>query len=531
MTLKYKQVLGTSFISAYIINPICGIGFDVDALAEKQIEHQLKNWLKTVANRLSSCGKIRMAENAAGVEIRLGKGICLHDHNTGSCHSPRGDCTMWHICKQFVEGDCNGGCGRSHDFHDDDNREKTKEYALQDCSNEHIRRIVGHSLPQVCLAYLDSNCKSTECPYLHICSSVARQTDCECALSHNIADCSLQNLRIMERYSVMPCNILVPVEQIGHSSKDSFQTCTKRNIPASKSHDCKNTAELLSSVKDDSTILYNPSCTKKGKNAINPSKFKKRSIPKDSRSTPVSKLSRVAPADAKTRSVAKRKLQPIGGYKKKEKVPHSRSAGYSSSDYISIPLTHGASIRSKMKGNKKAKILKVSTSKAGRILTSQDPNRFPKLLGINNDAIVCTHPLCLDAQRKETFDGNETVKDVSPSTLGGSFTSGQSIPKLLHVPDDLPIHSSPLFVDKGELQTVDGVYQKKENVTRNFSSSLKSQDTKRIPELPSGTNVAPIHSSSYSREENRQESFQRCQKEKFIPPSTSGSKEIIRQKR
>ena len=484
-----------------------------------------------------------MAENAAGVEICRGKRICLHYRNTGSCHPPKDDCTMWHICKQFVEGDCSGGCDRSHDFHDDDNREKTKEYALQDCSNEHIRRIVGQSLPQVCLAYLESNCKSTECPYLHICSSVARKTDCECALSHNITDYSSQNLRVLERYnlselfckSTLLCNILVPVEQIVHSRKDSFNFKLVQNTRCQQvSHTISRTLRNYSVARK----MTQPSFTiqagkKKKENAINSSKLGKWSIPKDPGSTPVSKLSRFAPADTKTRSVVKRKMEPIGGHMEKEKMPQSRSAGCSSSNYMSIPLTDSVNIRSnpfsgekKMKGNKKANILKVSTSKAGRSMTSQDSNSFL------DDATVCSNPLFTDVQRKEKSNGyQKPVRDVSPSTLGGSFTSNlcQGIPKFLHVTDCLPI--SPLLVDKGELQTGDGVHQKKENVTRNVSNSLTSQDTKRTPELFSGTNVAPIHSSSFSREENRQESFQRCQKEKFIQPHTSGSKEIVRQKR
>lgn len=227
------------------------------------------------------------------------------------------------------------------------------------------------------------------------------------------------------------------------------------------------------------------------------------------------------------------KVEPIGGYKKQEKKPQRRSAGCSSSDYMSIPLTDGASMRSNREGNKKAKILKVSTSEAGKSLTSQDSDSLLELLSINGDATGCSKPLFPDVQRKKTLDGNQKGRDISSSKLGGSFKSDlcQSIPKAPHVTDHLSVHSSPLFVDKKKPQTVDGVYQKKENVTRNASNSLTSQDTKSIPKLLSGTNDTPIHTSSFSREENRQESFQRCQKESFIPPRTSGSKEIIRQKR
>jgi len=109
-----------------VLKFICDIGGDVEYnKEEKQSEHMVKNWLET-----QDCSRFAFLkdkdENVTGVQIGLGKRMCLHYYNTGSHHTTKGCCSKWHICKRFLEGDCSGGCGRSHDFRDDHNRENTK---------------------------------------------------------------------------------------------------------------------------------------------------------------------------------------------------------------------------------------------------------------------------------------------------------------------------------------------------------------------------------------------------------------------
>lgn len=186
----------------------------------------VKNWLET-----QDCSRFAFLkdkdENVTGVQIGLGKRMCLHYYNTGSHHTTKGCCSKWHICKRFLEGDCSRGCGRSHDFHDDHNRENTKGFGLQNFLNKLIRRLVGYSLPQVCIRYLEGKCKSHECPYFHICASVVQQTPCGCSLSHNFVHSYEHSKMVLERYrrshlifiknqgdiNVLLCNILVPLEQ------------------------------------------------------------------------------------------------------------------------------------------------------------------------------------------------------------------------------------------------------------------------------------------------------------------------------
>ena len=146
------------------------------------------------------------------------------------------ECRRWHICKRFLEGNCNGKCRRSHDFFDKDNRATAASFGLEKFSNELIRRIVSYSFPQVCLLYVKATCPSDDCPHLHICSSVVQHTTCDCPLVHNNVDLNSHNKKILERHGLVSksskriayyaqCNILVPLEQRSFErNKDPFQT-------------------------------------------------------------------------------------------------------------------------------------------------------------------------------------------------------------------------------------------------------------------------------------------------------------------
>lgn len=256
---------------------ICGIeGGDENILVDKETSVKTKEWFETQGNDRVVLLK-DLDGNISGVQIHLGNRMCLHYHNKGSCHPPSGCCSLWHICKRFVEGDCSKGeCNRSHDFHDAHNILKTKELALQNVSNEIVAKIVRYSLPQVCLRYLEGKCRSDECPYCHICANVIRQRVCDahCALSHNFADGDGHNETVLKRFGFgnlmlsnsqiqvdfMHCNILVPTEQKTNQSKtkDSLQPCAKCKIPAGTRalHNGigENKATELASAKDDLPI-------------------------------------------------------------------------------------------------------------------------------------------------------------------------------------------------------------------------------------------------------------------------------------
>jgi len=162
-----------------------------------------------------------------------------------------------HVCKQFLEGSCDGKCRRSHDFFDKFNRERTKRFGLDNFPNKLIRRIVCYSLPQVCLLYLKSKCTSDDCPYLHICARVVGQESCDCPLLHNNVDLSSHNKKILERHGLFLehskgitdfalWNILVPVEQKHFKAKkDSFEAITHKMPSSSKSFPLRKTKSSI----------------------------------------------------------------------------------------------------------------------------------------------------------------------------------------------------------------------------------------------------------------------------------------------
>ncbi|XP_068694762.1 zinc finger CCCH-type antiviral protein 1-like [Montipora foliosa] len=154
-----------------------------------------------------------------GVRIQLKKKICKQYVNTNTCRYAQGKCKFWHICKGFIEGHCAGhSCGRSHDFLDFENREKTKMLGMDKCSKSTIKKIVGWSLPQVCQLYLKGECNSDKCFYLHVCSKEVQGYQCACTLSHNLTD--NHNKNILKQFDLLPhpsmpiefvrCSVLVP---------------------------------------------------------------------------------------------------------------------------------------------------------------------------------------------------------------------------------------------------------------------------------------------------------------------------------
>ncbi|XP_068694759.1 zinc finger CCCH-type antiviral protein 1-like isoform X2 [Montipora foliosa] len=155
-----------------------------------------------------------------GVRIQLKKKICIQYVDTNSCRYPQGKCKFWHICKGFIEGHCTGhSCGRSHDFLDVENREKTKMLGMDKYSNSTITKIVGWSLPQVCQLYLKGECNLDKCFYLHVCSKEVQGALCACSLSHNLID--NHNKNILKQFDLVPhpsmpieivrSNVLVPI--------------------------------------------------------------------------------------------------------------------------------------------------------------------------------------------------------------------------------------------------------------------------------------------------------------------------------
>ena len=223
-----------------IFNFICGSGGFVELsvllkhsspLGSRKSELEARNWLKIQGDRpfvVMSDGKI------AGVRIRLKKKICQQYLQKGSCRRAQGNCKYWHICKDFIEGDCAKRCGRSHNFFGLENGEKTKQLGLDKYQPGTLKNIVAWSLPQVCQLYLRGECNSDKCFYLHVCSEAVQGSVCNCSLSHNLTDS--HNKQILKQFDLVPhqsmstefvrCNILVPkAQKIFAKDRKQSSTC------------------------------------------------------------------------------------------------------------------------------------------------------------------------------------------------------------------------------------------------------------------------------------------------------------------
>lgn len=111
-------------------------------------KHECKNWL----NRQGGGHFVVMTNgDLEGVRVQLKTKICKRYFAGESCPRTQKNCNSWHICKDFIENHCTSKCSRSHDFLDVKNEEKTKQLGIDKFPKSTIKKIVGWSLPQVCV--------------------------------------------------------------------------------------------------------------------------------------------------------------------------------------------------------------------------------------------------------------------------------------------------------------------------------------------------------------------------------------------
>ena len=138
-----------------LFNHICNIeehAFPSEQSA--QIKLEVQNWLETQSERRVVLLKDPDGKTT-GVLIDLLQKLCSQYLYTSSCHPAETEyCALWHVCKRFIERNCEGECGLSHSFLDKGNRKNTIEAGLENFPDELIRNIVAYSLPQVCLRHV-----------------------------------------------------------------------------------------------------------------------------------------------------------------------------------------------------------------------------------------------------------------------------------------------------------------------------------------------------------------------------------------
>ena len=199
-----------------LFNFICGSGGFVELsvllkqsspLGCRKSEGEAIVWLKN--QRKFGLVKDR-GGSIIGVRINFRKKLCQQYVSKGSCrkYKREGFCQHWHICKEFIEGECDpyDYCGLSHDFHEGANREMLEELCLEKYSNGSLRKIIASSLPQVCQWYLRGQCNSNKCSYIHVCHREIQGLSCGCSLSHSLFD-DRHNLAVLNQYGIVPTNL------------------------------------------------------------------------------------------------------------------------------------------------------------------------------------------------------------------------------------------------------------------------------------------------------------------------------------
>ena len=175
-----------------IFNYICSLGGFTEImellrrpspLAKKCSEPSVISWYESAKKAGSfdsvSNGLLLTTDergNVVGIRIYLKKRLCLNYTLKRSCQLGS-ECESWHACKMFREGTCEHECGRSHSFHDDDNKGKTAELGFEK-TNKTIKSIVANSLLQIFPTYVKGERATRYCPGLHICPKQALADPC-----------------------------------------------------------------------------------------------------------------------------------------------------------------------------------------------------------------------------------------------------------------------------------------------------------------------------------------------------------------
>ena len=197
-------------------------------LATKFSAEEAASWIRDHLSKDKRFAVQEVDGKVTSVKIMAKVRLCFQYLEDGK-HDYEGGCKYWHVCKDYIEGNCEKQCrhGLSHDFHDEENSDKCEELGFGKLNNCAVRRLVALNLPMVCSAYLQGSCDDPNCSYLHLCAGFVRRSCSdmrECNLSHNLQ--SRHNKFILRRHGLdlnirkkyVLCNILVPKVQMAQNN-------------------------------------------------------------------------------------------------------------------------------------------------------------------------------------------------------------------------------------------------------------------------------------------------------------------------
>ena len=119
--------------------------------------------------------------------------ICKHFFNPSkpSCENP--NCNYFHICRNFVRGNCRRGyCSLPHNFSSPENEKLKEKYKLEDFNDSDIIVLLNWKFGRLCHNYIyKDGCNEEECPYLHFCKNFffnkCNKGD-NCTFNHSLGD-------------------------------------------------------------------------------------------------------------------------------------------------------------------------------------------------------------------------------------------------------------------------------------------------------------------------------------------------------
>ena len=118
------------------------------------------------------------------------------------------NCPYVHVCRDYIAGFCRfrARCQRNHSFQYDKDRKFLSKLRLNSLSENHLRKVIQLSIPQVCLDYNEGNCPRGQCcGQIHICKDWIRKK-CEdeedCGLQHQNALLTPHATAILDNYGL-----------------------------------------------------------------------------------------------------------------------------------------------------------------------------------------------------------------------------------------------------------------------------------------------------------------------------------------
>ena len=119
--------------------------------------------------------------------------ICKHFFNLSKpscCENP--NCNYFHICRNFVRGNCWRYCSLPHNFTSPENEKLKEKYKLEDFNDSDIIVLLNWKFGRLCHNYIyKDGCNEEECPYLHFCKNFffnkCNKGD-NCTFNHSLGD-------------------------------------------------------------------------------------------------------------------------------------------------------------------------------------------------------------------------------------------------------------------------------------------------------------------------------------------------------